>query len=117
MNHVTASTTFEKVLTILVMLAILVVALNLLFLALRKGTRLLAEITSLVRRPDLKQDGGARARDKQEWHRWFAWRPVYVQAYDSDSVWVGRHWAWLKMVERRSDSRGRKARAYRQISR
>ena len=117
MIHGDVNTAIVNLLVILIVLALAVVALNVLFLALWKGVRLLAKITTLVRRRDLKQHGRVRAKDKHDWHRWFAWRPVYVQPYDSKTRWVGRHWVWLKRVEWRVEPGGWGAWAYRRICR
>ena len=117
MNHGDTNTAFGNLLIILFILGLSVVGLKILFVVLHKGVRLLAQITTLVRRRDLKQHGRVRATDQHEWHRWFAWRPVYVQAYDSDSDWVGRHWVWLKRVEWRVEPGGWEAWAYRRICR
>jgi hypothetical protein len=117
MNHDVANTAFGNVLTILFILGLLVVVLKLLLVVLRKGVRLIVKTTALVRRRDLERYGRVRAMDKHDWHRWFAWRPVYVQPYDSKNSWVGRHWVWLKRVERRVEPWGWKARAYRKRSR
>ena len=115
MNHGDANTAFGNLLIILFILGLSVVGLKILFVVLRKGVRLLAQTTTLVRRRDLKQHGRVRAKDKHDWHRWFAWRPVYVQPYDSKTRWVGRHWVWLKRVEWRVEPGGWGARAYRSI--
>ena len=115
MNHGDTNTAFGNLLIILFILGLSVVGLKILFVVLHKGVRLLAKIITLVR--SLKQHGRVRAKDKQDWHRWFAWRPVYVQPYDSKTRWVGRHWVWLKRVEWRVEPGGWGAWAYRRICR
>jgi hypothetical protein len=117
MNHSEATIALVNLLLILFILALSIIGLKVLLVALRKGVRLLASIiASLVPRRDLKQHGRVRATD-QHWHRWFAWRPVHVQPYDSNGGWVGPHWVWLKRVERRVERWGWETRAYRKICR
>jgi hypothetical protein len=115
MNHGDPNTVFGSLLIILFILALSVVGLRILFVVLRKVVRLLAQITTLVPRRDLNHHGWVGAADQHDWHRWFAWRPVQLEPYDSNSDWVGRHWVWLKRVEWRVEPGGWQPRAYRRI--
>ena len=37
---------------------------------------------------------------RNEWHRWFAWRPVAIPATKHDEIVVPRHRVWLETVAR-----------------
>lgn len=42
-----------------------------------------------------------KLRPSEDWHRWFAWRPVRLGHW-SDHVGKRGGWAWLETVERRA---------------
>ena len=37
------------------------------------------------------------AKNKHDWHRWFAWYPVRV---DDKTIIDKPHWAWFKFLDR-----------------
>lgn len=37
-----------------------------------------------------------RFKDKSKWHKWFAWRPIYM--------WEGDQMVWLETVETRCNN-------------
>jgi len=37
-----------------------------------------------------------KKKNLEEWHKWFAWRPVFID--DSDSIW---DFVWLETIWRR----------------
>lgn len=43
-----------------------------------------------------------RFAPSEEWHTWFAWRPVQINEWPSPDY---KKWAWLEHVERHTDTR------------
>jgi hypothetical protein len=46
------------------------------------------------------QEHLARHEQLKTWHRWWAWRPVYIRAADYDGIKVPAIWVWLEYVDR-----------------
>lgn len=42
----------------------------------------------------------------QQWHPWFAWRPIRLKGAKRDSIDVPDHRVWLEWIERRTQFTG-----------